>query len=938
MEPFHRLKPTDFEKLKNDLRHCLPPPSLKRGVAIAGLPMRASTFIGRKNELERLRTAWNSTAAGADPEQKTNVFVLHAIGGAGKSALLQEFLHSLNCAATSEAHTVFAWSAYSQGSGDNRTANADECIAKALKFFGHDLERDPIQNSVERGRKLARLAGERRALVILDGVEPLQDAPHINDGRLKDRGLSEFIQMLARNNKGLLLITSRQEFPELAKSQAPHVIFEALDRMGTTEGVKLLEALGVHGKRSEMECAVEEVQGHALSLNLLGSYLSKVHAGDVNQREQFRLGEIEDVDADFAGDLTARYAQGVARILEGAVARFEALENGTNAPARTMIRRLMAFLSISTAARAGIPEIAILYMVGLFDRPAEPEALQALRAEPVIPGLTEAFAGLSEAQRDARWNVAVGRLRQLKLLAAENPNEPGGLDAHPIVRAHFGARFKALAPDAYVKAHSRLYDFYRYRDLPKAFRTPEAYGLLAQSVSYPQNARNITYAIMCRAWPPGWMETLAPKFKIGEFGKRSTKWQNLLERPNSQRDCINSCRITWATCNNVLRAITHGCAAKRHDEAFLEVYNPRVLRGNHMFIADMLGAHNANLAVIAHFYDETWCIPSKMLSVGRQSLALHLAAFSLRALGRLREAIKPFEVGLQADIAAHDWCNAAEEASNVSELRLTLGDIKAAINAARRSVAYAKEGGSEWWPYLTTLGDALHQAGETLEAQVVFEEAEARRAEREPRLPGLYGLAGYRHHDLLLAQGHAQAVIEFVTLISDVACTYALPFSLLSTAVHHLSLGRAHAALASTGSQTDPVGEHANLARIHLDNAVDGLRQAGTEHNLPWALLARAAYRRNSRDFPAAEMDLIEVYDVANRGKMRLHLTDYHLESARLALTQLYRSEAEIHYGEAELLIGQTGYKRRCAELAEIRASLDGTLHTSVVMKQEFGG
>ena len=402
----------------------------------------------KKAESAMLQKAWASTAPGADPAQKTNIVVLHAIGGAGKTALMRHFVDGLADTDFAGADKVFGWSAYSQGSGDNKTANADEVIARALGFFGHDLARHPIQDPVERGRKLAHLVGERRSLLILDGLEPLQDLPLVNGGRLKDRGLAALIKELAAHNKGLVVITSRQELPELAASKSPRVISHALDRLDSAAGVELLAHLGVHGKRSEMEKAVEDVLGHALSLNLLGTYLDAVHGGDVNQREQFQLGEIEDAHADFIGDQTARYAKRAARIMEGTIARFEAMEGRATDGAET----------------------AILHIVGLFDRPAEKEALDALLAEPAIPGLTDAFHALPPQQRRARWNVAVDRLRKLRLLNAEDPREPGSLDAHPIVRAHFGSRLKVRAPEAFREAHSRLYDFYRYQGLPQAFR------------------------------------------------------------------------------------------------------------------------------------------------------------------------------------------------------------------------------------------------------------------------------------------------------------------------------------------------------------------------------------------------------------------------------------------------------------------------------------
>jgi phosphoglycerate-specific signal transduction histidine kinase len=52
---------------------------------------------------------------------------------------------------------------------------------------------------------------------------------------------------------------------------------------------------------------------------------------------------------------------------------------------------------------------------------------------------------------------------------------------------------------------------------------------------------------------------------------------------------------------------------------------------------------------------------------------------------------------------------------------------------------------------------------------------------------------------------------------------------------------------------------------------------------------------------------------------MRLHLTDYHLASARLALLNGDRTQAREHFTKAETLIQETGYHRRDSDLAELR-------------------
>ncbi len=53
-------------------------------------------------------------------------------------------------------------------------------------------------------------------------------------------------------------------------------------------------------------------------------------------------------------------------------------------------------------------ELAVLRLLGLFDRPAEIASIMALRAAPAIPGLTEAFQNLKEPE----WQQALAKLRR----------------------------------------------------------------------------------------------------------------------------------------------------------------------------------------------------------------------------------------------------------------------------------------------------------------------------------------------------------------------------------------------------------------------------------------------------------------------------------------------------------------------------------------------
>ena len=59
-----------------------------------------------------------------------------------------------------------------------------------------------------------------------------------------------------------------------------------------------------------------------------------------------------------------------------------------------------------SAGRHGALKLAAIRLLDLFDRPADPACLAALRAEPVIAGLTKPLVGLREVQ----WSITLQRL------------------------------------------------------------------------------------------------------------------------------------------------------------------------------------------------------------------------------------------------------------------------------------------------------------------------------------------------------------------------------------------------------------------------------------------------------------------------------------------------------------------------------------------------
>jgi len=70
----------------------------------------------------------------------------------------------------------------------------------------------------------------------------------------------------------------------------------------------------------------------------------------------------------------------------------------------------------------------------------------------VVPGLTDALAFV----REPAWNKAVAKLQRAGLLSMEQDNR---LNAHPLVREHFGEQLKRDHVEAWREGHRRLYAY-----------------------------------------------------------------------------------------------------------------------------------------------------------------------------------------------------------------------------------------------------------------------------------------------------------------------------------------------------------------------------------------------------------------------------------------------------------------------------------------------
>src|SRR4029077_13887825 len=151
------------------------PGSVPKRISIARLPITGGDVFGREEDIDFLDDAWAN--------QQVNVVTIVAWGGVGKSTLVNHWLRRMAAEHYCSAQLVFGWSFYRQGtSGD--TSSADEFLDAALTWFG---DPDPrLGTAWEKGERLAKLVAHRRTLLVLDGLEPLQNPPGPQEGRVRE--------------------------------------------------------------------------------------------------------------------------------------------------------------------------------------------------------------------------------------------------------------------------------------------------------------------------------------------------------------------------------------------------------------------------------------------------------------------------------------------------------------------------------------------------------------------------------------------------------------------------------------------------------------------------------------------------------------------------------------------------------------------------------
>jgi hypothetical protein len=863
-----------------------------------GPGLREEKLIGREQEIALLDLAF------AHPH--TAIVSLVAWGGVGKTMLVQHWLRRLQHENWRGVDQVYAWSFYSQGTKEDRQASEDSFLAHALEWFGVQCE--TTLSPWDKGRLLADAVLRERTLLILDGIEPLQYPPGPMGGQLRAPGVQSLLKHLARKaisgfgdqkievNNCLCLMTTREPLTDLSDFQRREgspwgtVLRVDLGNLTDEAGAALLHHAGanragaaeIKSDDKELLAASREVDGHALTLNLLGRFLARAHCGNIRRRD---LVNFEEADREEQGGTTFKM-----------LAAFERWFVNTG--------------------EFGRRQLTILHMLSLFDRPADGGCIAALRQTPAISGLTDSAFTMSidsstgettiQPLLEEDFNTAASFLKDFGLVEifsyADNTNY--FLDCHPLIREYFSTAIRMRIPESWESAHRRLYD-------------------------HLKNSTEIQ---------PDTIEGLDPLY----------------------------------------RAVAHGCQAGLHEETFNTIYLGRILRGNKHYSWKRLRIFSSELTAVCCFFDEPWKSVVKDVPDSIRSFLLGHAAFCLQAVGRSAEAAQPLQAGLELTIRSQDWVNASIASSNLAELELILGDLGNAEQHAAESVDYIDQYSADHFPSTQAVGESspafvrvytraiwgyiLHLLGNREKSFTLFREAEWLQSIQSPiPYPFLTSLQGYRFCDLMLSTPEREAWklcilsqthegrcrdrgIEALRGAAEVERRATMDLManqmmgksglIQDMSFCNLVLGRY---AVCKGITADCESRRLNCleeARQYLDSAVQGLRQAGNQDHIPFALLTRAWQRWLVGDKDGSCEDLDGAWQIAERGSMSLHMVDIHLYRARLFLRERPYpwTSPQDDFAAARRLIERCGYLCRSEELEDAeKAANEGSLPESII-------
>ncbi len=500
----------------------------------------------------------------------------------------------------------------------------------------------------------------------------------------------------------------------------------------------------------------------------------------------------------------------------------------------------------------------------------------------------------------------------------------------------------SLTTGAWLSIRSALIKLLRRIGLGFSGSDQKALGLLADPDRWRTAIENLRDARLVAKAGPSNPEVLDTHPYIREFFTKELQSQLGAFWRDGNRLLFEHCRgvvpnlpETTDQMGWLYQAVAHGCRAGRHTEA-CAIYKERIMRGDLSFSTRKLGLYAADLAGLAHFFDQPWVSPSGRLGPVDAAYLVRTAGFRLRGLARLDEAAEALRRAFLSYKAAKNALESSRVGRNLCETLTLMGDLPGALEVGNESVSFADACGDRHQMIAERAAVAVtyHYLGKPGEAEALFRRSEELQAKLTPQHPKLFALRGYHYSVFLLDQGkYAEVVGRGEETILWLQRKEVEGYGPVDLPLEHLALGLAklHGG-AGHGSRQERI----TAAKPHLEEALAGLRRAGRNDFLPLGLLARSQFLREvaeeaasaeerAAQFGRAEEYLDEVEQICTKVQMSIYLLDCHLERAQVRLARtdgVESARGSLH--EARKILTSCPYFRRSAHLDELERQAQG--------------
>jgi tetratricopeptide (TPR) repeat protein len=336
-------------------------------------------WAGRAEILVKLESDYTNPSA--------HLVGLIGFGGEGKSSIAYHWLkyHLLENSDLPSPDAVFWWSFY-----ENRSF--EQMVESLTKYLYGEQNLQRITGTGTRVNHIGAMALTKCLVLVLDGFEVMQETEGDKFGSIPNHDLQRLLELFMQpEHDSFCLLTSRAPLLDFLSDTG--YIQRDVTRLSPSDGRDLLRNLDITGDDKTLDKIVNDWDGHALTVSLVGSYLrdKNIAPTDYNGDEIF-----PQVAA--LGDENPRY-QRVRRVLQ----RYD--EHLTAAD--------KAFLKLFSVFRLPVKASA-------FDKVFRADTGSALNAP--LTALT-----------DEQFNKLLDGLETRRLLKAANDT----YNAHPLVQRHY---------------------------------------------------------------------------------------------------------------------------------------------------------------------------------------------------------------------------------------------------------------------------------------------------------------------------------------------------------------------------------------------------------------------------------------------------------------------------------------------------------------------